>query len=277
MINIDDRLLPKVNESEMWLILNLAKRFGESFTAFPSNKTLLEDTGWHIEKLQRVKKSLAEKRILKIKVRKNASNLYTINTEYLGVYINGKGKIIEAFEGSGKTDIPPGKTDIPYIGKTDRATPGKTDNEVLTNEVLTNEPKSTASQLLKIIYDLRIEFTPDPDAKKRLRIPAETDRRVSLIRRAQKEFHQAFGKDKPFIEGVRFVLRYKAVEWSKDPMMWKYFDPETLFNSENFIKYCEAAKRDNGRPPVKPVKNMSAIDTPSVASNPESYHTTPRQ
>lgn len=133
---------------------------------------------------------------------------------------------------------------------------------------------STASQVLKIVYDLRIEFTPDPDAQKRIRIPAETASRVSMVRSREKEFYQAFGKDKTFVKAVEWVFRYKAMEWSGDAMMWKYFDPETLLNSENFIKYCEACKRDNGIPPKKADKTLPVI--PTVASSPESYHTTPR-
>ena len=130
MINIDDRLLPTVNESEMWLLLHLGKRLGNSMSAFPSNKTLLEDTGWHIEKLQRVKTSLVEKRILKVKIRKNTSNLYTIKTDFLGVYISGKGQSVEVEESPSENPVyPPRENRQP--------SPGKTDNEVLTTEVLT--------------------------------------------------------------------------------------------------------------------------------------------
>lgn len=152
MLNIDDRLLPKVDEAEMWLILHLAKRLGESFTTFPSNSTLLKDTGWHIEKLQRVKKSLVEKRIIKVKTRKNTSNLYTINSEFIGVFINGKGKTVEVFEGDGKTDIPRNFGDpensLTDIGKHDILTVGNSDPKVLTTEVLTNNSLSDKDKII---------------------------------------------------------------------------------------------------------------------------------
>lgn len=134
MINIDTRILKTIDENEFWLLTHLVKYLGKSSSVWPSNKTLCKDTGWHIEKLQRVKKALLDKHILSIEVRFNASNLYRFHTKYVAIYNGIDGASLEEhLDGSaGKTDIPKS------TGKTDSLSTGKTDNEVLTNEVLTN-------------------------------------------------------------------------------------------------------------------------------------------
>ena len=96
MINIDSRLLEQCDESEFKLLCHIAKRVGTDMSAFPSNATLCQETGWHIEKLRAVKKRLIEKRLLTEQPRldehgKQSSNLVTITTPFLSVYVNLNG------------------------------------------------------------------------------------------------------------------------------------------------------------------------------------------
>jgi hypothetical protein len=131
MINVHCKLLSKVDESEMWLLLHLVKRVNVDQSSFPSNKTLLKDTGWKIDKLQKVKKNLIDRELLIIQERPNTSNLYVLNTDLLGIYVNGKGQKFDIDPPLGKIGIPidsPEKTEVVDVGKTN--------NEVLSNEVL---------------------------------------------------------------------------------------------------------------------------------------------
>lgn len=95
MINVDDRLLDKVTDSEMYLLLILASYFGETFkkSAFPSNKTLMERTKWGIDKLRSVKNSLIEKGMIEVEERydknRQTTNMYHVNLgDMLGYFVN---------------------------------------------------------------------------------------------------------------------------------------------------------------------------------------------
>lgn len=92
MINIDTRLLAKVDQDDLWLLTHIAKRINEQRECWPSNVTLCKETGWGIEKLQRVKKSLVDKKLMKVFPRKNqagqTSNQYLVITRFIGVYVS---------------------------------------------------------------------------------------------------------------------------------------------------------------------------------------------
>ncbi len=131
MINIDTRILPIINESELWLLVAIAKRFDVRKSSFPSNETLLSETGWGKDKLRATKDSLCAKGILEVRDRfdkngKQTSNLYTVKTEYLSVFVNLSNK-----ESENQTPYVEG------VGKSEGSGVGKSDPEVLTNEVLT--------------------------------------------------------------------------------------------------------------------------------------------
>ena len=87
MINIDTRFLSKVDESEMWLLLHITKRLGKKMFCFPSNKTLMKDTGWKIDKLRDVKTRLEQKGVISIEGTKGGSNNYHVKTDEIGVFI----------------------------------------------------------------------------------------------------------------------------------------------------------------------------------------------
>lgn len=131
MINIDTRLLPDINEKELWLLVMIAKRFDAKMSSYPSNQTLMKDTGWGVDKLRAVKLSLHKKGILNVEDRfdkkgKQTSNLYSVDTQYLSVFVNLSDK------GVGKSEGCP-------VGKSEGGGVDKSNPEVLTNEVLTNE------------------------------------------------------------------------------------------------------------------------------------------
>lgn len=57
---IREEMLDIVTAAEFWLLIHIKA----SKVTFPSNKALLESTGWHIEKLQNIKRSLIKKGVI---------------------------------------------------------------------------------------------------------------------------------------------------------------------------------------------------------------------
>jgi hypothetical protein len=151
MINLDDRILDgSVSESEMWLLLHITRFLGKNMTCWPSNKTLLEKTGWSMGKLQAVKKSLQDKKLLEVSLRSNgtaqATNLYKVKTKYLSVFVNIADKeFVEEITTPAKNRVGVNLSK-PMLEKEQLNMPNsegegcqKTNNEVLTNEVLKDE------------------------------------------------------------------------------------------------------------------------------------------
>ncbi len=139
MINLDDRILSKVDQNELWLLMHLSKRLNKNRTCWPSNKALLRDLKWSIDKLQKCKKTLMDKGLLSVIIRKNdsgqSSNMYLVKTSLIGIYINldDLGELEEEGD-TGKTSM---GGDTLKSGGGDTL---KSGNEVLTNEVLINLP-----------------------------------------------------------------------------------------------------------------------------------------
>jgi hypothetical protein len=87
MLNIDTQLLDKVDPDELYLLCRITNRIGANKTAWPSNRLLLQETGWHIQKLLIVKKRLEEKHLLQVTRKKGLSNRYKINTKLIKNYV----------------------------------------------------------------------------------------------------------------------------------------------------------------------------------------------
>lgn len=141
MINVDDRILNKtlVDANEYWLLCHIAKRLNKNRICWPSNKMLCMDTGWSMEKLQKVKKKLVDKGFVKVIERHNkgtgqTTNAYKVVTSLIGIYIN-----LEDLEPMAEnTPTPENQVPGTPIGKTVKPIPENQATEVLTSEVLTN-------------------------------------------------------------------------------------------------------------------------------------------
>lgn len=157
-INIHDELLVRIDQSELWLLTHIVKRLNKEMFCFPSNKTLMSDTGWGIDKLQKVKKSLQDKGFLHVELRFNAerqtSNVYYLTTNLIGTYIGGD-KL------SGWVKVYPPEKPHPNTEKTSTdSIPEKPITEVLTiNEVLTPEETSGSQKAL-------FQVTPEKEKSK---------------------------------------------------------------------------------------------------------------
>jgi hypothetical protein len=95
MINIDTRLLPEVTPDQLFLLCHIVNFMNENRMCFPSNKKLIEQSGFSDSKILRVKNELVSRKILSVKQRFRAdgsqtSNLYKIETEFIGVFVTGK-------------------------------------------------------------------------------------------------------------------------------------------------------------------------------------------
>ena len=92
MINLDDRIIDinLLNKSEFWLLMHLTKRINKDRKTFPGNELLCKETGFCLNTLQTLKKSLIQKGFLKFETRKHkghfTSNEYEVCTSLISIY-----------------------------------------------------------------------------------------------------------------------------------------------------------------------------------------------
>ena len=95
MINIDTRLLSQINPDELYLLCHIVNYMNQNKMCFPSNAKLSKDSTFSQSKILRIKNSLIDKKIMTVTRRFRAdgsqtSNLYKLQTEYIGVYVSAK-------------------------------------------------------------------------------------------------------------------------------------------------------------------------------------------
>lgn len=95
MINIDTRLLPQVTPDQLFLLCHIVNFMNENRMCFPSNKKLINQCGFSESKILRIKNELVTRKIISVKQRfridgSQTSNLYKIETEFIGVFVTGK-------------------------------------------------------------------------------------------------------------------------------------------------------------------------------------------
>lgn len=95
MINIDTRILPQVTPDQLFLLCHIVNFMNENRMCFPSNKKLIEQSGFSESKILRVKNELVSRKIISVKQRfrpdgSQTSNIYKIESEYIGVFVSGK-------------------------------------------------------------------------------------------------------------------------------------------------------------------------------------------
>lgn len=95
MINIDTRILPQVTPDQLYLLCHIVNFMNDNKMCFPSNKKLIEQSGFSESKILRVKNDLVTRNIISVKKRfrpdgSQTSNLYRIETDLIGVFVTGK-------------------------------------------------------------------------------------------------------------------------------------------------------------------------------------------
>lgn len=227
MLNIDTRILKDVDQNEFWLLMHLTKRLNSKRECWPSNKSLCSECDWHIEKLQKVKKSLVEKNLLTVIERRHpegglGSNIYRINTKLISVFVEADSFELEEKE-------PVGKSGIGQIGITGGTSVGKSDNEVLVKEVLTKEVlfNDSVSEVIDILNNMKLEYLIRGKVSK-------TPSRSKLISARLKE-------SKTNIEVIKKMIEHKCKDW-KGTKFEKFIRIETLFQAGKFQGYIEEAE-----------------------------------
>lgn len=211
MINIDSRILSKVDEDELWLLIHLSKRLDKHRTCFPSNDLLCSETGWNIDKLQKVKGCLIKKRLLKVTPRKTSkgrgSNLYTMKTPYLNVFVN-----VGEFE---MDDLPENPVE-PTMENPVEPPPRKSGKEVLSNtEVLVNEviADPSGSAMKGKLFTDAIEAYDD-FCKVRFHVGAKIDGAQGNAMKKILVYLRANSHDKSD-EGILNAWKYILQNWEK--------------------------------------------------------------
>jgi hypothetical protein len=95
MINIDTRILPQVTPDQLYLLCHIINFMNENRMCFPSNKKLIEQSGFSESKILRVKNDLVTRNIISVKKRfrpdgSQTSNFYRIETDLIGIFVTGK-------------------------------------------------------------------------------------------------------------------------------------------------------------------------------------------
>ena len=151
MINLDDRLLDRLDDRQMWLLLHIVKRINRDGVCWPSMGQILKDTKWKDERtVKRVRDELVEMKIIKVSTRMKqtggqTSNLFSLETDQIGVFVTAKR--LQEMQGPGVHEMG-GRPSQNLQG------PGvhEMGGEVLTKEVLTIEnPLSPANEKIKEI------------------------------------------------------------------------------------------------------------------------------
>jgi len=96
MININQKLVEMLDDSEMWVIIHIANVLNKDTNDVDlMNQTLVKKTGYSIGRLNKIKASLVAKKVLKITSRKRfdggtACNNYAINSKFVTLYLGKK-------------------------------------------------------------------------------------------------------------------------------------------------------------------------------------------
>jgi DNA-binding MarR family transcriptional regulator len=112
MINIHTELMDLVqqkviNTDEFFVLLCITKRIGKKRQSFPSRSLLMKETNLSKDKISRSVTNLVKAGILIKEQRNNgkfSSNLYTLKTKLLGVYIGVEDEILEEDSVTQNTD-----------------------------------------------------------------------------------------------------------------------------------------------------------------------------
>lgn len=262
MINIDDRLIGQHDGDELKLLLTIAKRINVDRTAWPSLNTLVGETRWGKPKVIAVTKRLVEKGALSVekKVMRsggNASNIYRVLTDGIGVYLGLNNAVTPSNE-----TLPPLVTDCYHPSN-------ETLPEVLTKEVLKDIVGQAPTTPTKKELISSIPFTEIISY-----LNEQTGRHFRADAQATKSHITARWRDGYRLEDFKKVISCKAKAWLLDPKMTEYLRPETLFGTK-FESYLNAC---NNSPEVNAMQDLADCELTTDQANAFlDYHQTMRE
>ncbi len=101
MLNIDDRLLdliPQIGMDAFGILLLIASRIDRENKCFPSRETLQKESGFGRDKVDKALNKLRQAKLISSEQRfvhgRLSSNIYTIHTDYIGVFVSARGQRI---------------------------------------------------------------------------------------------------------------------------------------------------------------------------------------
>lgn len=203
MININGKVLDKLNENEYYL-LSILLNYGKQSS--PDNGVLLHRTGWGLQKLQRTKKSLISKGFIAVKAqfkdkeRGRSSNKYIIKSSLVSKY---NGNQLHDF------NIDENKLDEIQLDEI-KSHENKLDENHTDYKVL----KSISIETIKLLKD---SFKKEEEEKKQLleklqKLEAENKTLKSKV--AEKRKKVAPKKEKSILENVKRPKNFTDEIWN---------------------------------------------------------------
>lgn len=245
MLNIDGRLLEKLDANEYYLfsvLLNYGKK------SRPKNSVLCRKTRWGIEKVQKVKKSLENKGVLKIESRKNKerggkdSNCYKLITPLASKYNGSQVHETQIFE----IQIHENQT-LEFQLDDFQIVENQTDYKVLKVSIIESiellkvknkdiVPSKEETSLLPFeleVLDLLDHFKKE--SGKDLKIPTT---KTGLKNYAHYKSLKARLNKGAEVDDIKKVLSYCCEHWTKDTYMFKYRRISTIVGAK-YDEYYE--------------------------------------
>lgn len=219
MLNINDKLLSRVDEKEYWLLSHLAKRINASGGCWPSISTLLKDTGWKDERtVRKYYRSIAEKGVMRVNPRfqdngKQLSNEYLITSGLIGVYVD-----LSTMQQGGTSDAGGrGASDVP-----------QSINHSLIVELDSTTPEQEVIKEELPVYEI-VGYLNE-----------KTDRKYRPHSKKTKAHISARWREGYRLEDFKKVIDCKVTAWALDEKMNEYLRPETLFGTkfESYLNAC---------------------------------------
>lgn len=99
MINLDTRLLKKLNGDELSVFCHILKRINKKNESFPSRSLIMKETGYGREKVAKALKGLKEKKVIEYFQKKTDGKFskthYKITTKLAGVFLCSDNEVLE--------------------------------------------------------------------------------------------------------------------------------------------------------------------------------------
>lgn len=292
MINIDDRILETLEPNELWLLIHIVKRLNKEHTAFPSKRTLLNDTRWKSEKtLRAALDALVAKNILSISTRtredgSQTSNLYRVTTALIGVYkpanelqemVKDTVGGVQKMQGGEVQKIHPRGVQKMQGGRGKKCTPNEVlSNQVLDNEVLNNEASFSENKFSDAVNEFYENGEPLPTKQPETPTPPKLRAAPPKADKAPNQVYQLFEAYAKFCEGKGIPMSRNAngnfemsgkdakaistwVKWAKgmpgagDPLNdWTVYLDAAWTHGDKFIKA-------NFTPTILQTKSLSIV------------------
>jgi len=224
MINLDTRILEKMNESELFLILQIVKRMQQNrMTAWPSVETLCKDCNWDERTVKKWRKSLIDRGFLEMNLKSGKPTVYRLKKTGISVwqpvenedgYPEKEGTVL----GGTKNDPPQEmQGQKMFLGGVQKMTP---ELKVINSELIIKKRERGAPDFSTSKAEISKRDVVAPPPFPLGPLANATDEQVNELversRRETKEIHAAFSKAKTanrtFEDAEKEIAKWAATE-----------------------------------------------------------------